>query len=199
MIKLTIFSLLSLTLSTVALADCFPLYEKKAAEIQKKDGYSTSVGGHIYQNPYSGQLGYWPGIKVAADIDNWAEDLVNAVKWGPYIYSFRSDDPRKAWLEAFRKSIKKDCKLPVENYDKLRAMLKELMEDGSFCPNNKIIDHKFLKGKNPFKDVLKKAVKDQRFAHYCQDESVADDSFRKIKDVNENDPETESSKTSSGQ
>lgn len=124
---------------------------------------------------------------------------MKAVKWGPYIYSFRSDDPRKDWPEAFRKSIKKDCKLPAENYDKLRAMLKELMEDGSFCPNNKILDHKFLKGKTPFKDVLKKALKDQRFAHYCQDESVADDSFRKEKDVDEKSSESEGSKTSSGQ
>lgn len=180
-------------------ADCFPLYEKKAEEIQKKDGYTTSVGGQVYQNPYSGQLGYWPGIKVNADIDNWAEDLVAAIKWGPYIYSFKSDDPRKEWLEAFRKAVKKDCKLPEDNHDKLRAMLKELMEDGSFCPDGKIIEHKFLKGKNPFKDVLKKAVKDQRFAHYCQDESVSDDSFRKIKEVDEAGSGKIESKSSSGQ
>lgn len=199
MIKTTLLTLFSLTLSSLTFADCFPLYEKKAAEIQKKDGYTTSVGGQVYQNPYSGQLGYWPGIEVSADIDNWAEDLVNAIKWGPFIYSFKSEDPRKEWLEAFRKSVKNDCKLPKDNHDKLRAMLKELMEDGTFCPNNKIIDHKIFKGKSPFKDVFKKAVKDQRFAHYCQDESVADDSFRKVKDVQENKSNEGSFKTSSGQ
>lgn len=197
---LKLIPVLFITLTSFELsADCFPLYEKKAEEIQKKDGYTTSVGGQVYQNPYSGQLGYWPGIKVNADIDNWAEDLVSAIKWGPYIYSFKTDDPRKEWLEAFRKAVKNECKLPKDNHDKLRAMLKELMEDGSFCPDNKIIEHKFLKGKNPFKDVLKKAVKDQRFAHYCQDESVSDDSFRKVKDVDEAGSDSAGGKSSSAQ
>lgn len=199
MIKFTFILCPVFLFTSSVFADCFPLYEKKAEEIQKKDGYTTSVGGQFYQNPYSGQLGYWPGMQVQADIDNWAEDLVSAIKWGPYIFGFSKDDPRKAWLEAFRKSVKSECKLPKDNYDKLRAMLKELMEDGSFCPDKKIIDHKFLKGKSPFKDVFKKAVKDQRFAHYCQDGSIADDSFRSVKDVDQKSSSDKANEGSSAQ
>lgn len=170
-----------LTPSFTYAQDCLKLYEAKASEIQKKDGYKTHVGGQvIIQN---GQLGYWPGIEVNADIDNWAEDLVAAIKWGPYSYPQRDDDPRKAWLEAFRKEIKSDCKLPKDNYDKLRSMLKELMEDGSFCPNGEILHHTLIGGKRAFKKVLSEAVKDQRFVKICQGKDVADTNDRSKKEV----------------
>jgi hypothetical protein len=64
-------------------------------------------------------------------------------------------------------------------------MLSELMEDGSFCPNQKIFDPGFFGGKGEFKKVLKEAIKDQRFSHYCLDKAVKDDSDRSIKSVDE--------------
>ena len=194
--KLTLLTLIITLSSPVFAESCLPLYEKKAESIQEKDGYSTSVGGQIVVQ--NGQLGYWPGIKVPAKIDNWARDLVDAIKWGPYIYSFSSEDPRKDWLEGFRKAIKKDCKLDENNYDKLRAMLTELMEDGSFCPEGKILGYKLFNGKKPYKKILQKAVKDNRFSQYCLDKSIVDDSFREVKNVDES-KESKKKKSSASQ
>lgn len=183
MIKSTL-AVLLFTLSSSLLAEsCFPLYQKVADDIQTKGAHDEYVGGQLYVN--QGQLGYWPGMKVSGHVDNWSQELIDAIKWGPFIWSASSEDPRKDWLEAFRKSIKDECKLPKDNYDHLRAMLKELMEDGSFCPGNKTLEPKFIKGKADFKKILKEAVKDQRFAHYCFDKAVKDDSDREIKDVSE--------------
>jgi hypothetical protein len=180
--KLLALSVMILSYNTYA-NSCLPLYEKKAEEIQKKDGYKERLGGQIYI--HNGQLGYWPGIEVSAYIDNWARDLVYAIKWGPGFFSYSKDDPKKEWLESFRKAIKDDCKLPHNNYDYLRAMLSELMEDGSFCPNQKIFDPGFFGNKSDFKKVLQSAVKDQRFSHYCSDKAVKDDSDRVIKSLDD--------------
>lgn len=193
------FILLLVLLSQIpANADsCFPLYDQESKRIQDKDGYTKNVGGQVFVQ--NGQLGYWPGIKVQANIDNWARDFVDAIKWGPYIYSFSSHDPRKDWLEAFRKSIKKDCKIPENDYDKLRAILTELMEDGSFCPEGKILRPKLLGGKSAFKKILKKAVEDQKFAHYCQDRSIVDESYREIKDIDKKRQSSDSKASGSNQ
>ena len=193
MIKYLLLLVLCLSFQ-VSAESCFPLYEAEAQRIQDKDGYTKNVGGQVYVQ--NGQLAYWPGIKVQATIDNWARDLVAAIKWGPYSITFSSEDPRKDWLEGFRKSIKRDCDLPENNHDKLRSMLTELMEDGSFCPNNKILEPKFFGGQKAFKKILKQAVKDQRFPQYCQSKAVADDSFRDVKDVNEQSKKSRSQKSS---
>lgn len=177
-----LFILLLVSTSTFA-GDCFPLYQKKADEIQDKGKHDQYVGGQLYVN--NGQLGYWPGVKVSGHVDNWSQEFIDAIKWGPFIWSATQDDPRKEWLESLRKSIKDECKLSKDNYDHLRAMLKELMEDGSFCQSEKILEPKFLGSKSEFKKVLKDAVKDQKFAHYCLDKAVADDSHRSVKDVEE--------------
>lgn len=181
--KLFLLIFLSLFCNLSLWADsCFPLYQQKADEIQEKDGYTKNVGGQIYVNQ-GGGLGYWPGVKVQADIDNWAEDFIRAIKWGPNTYSFRSEDPRKDWLEAFRKSIKDECKLPDKNYDKLQAMLKELMDDGSFCPENKILEPGFFGSKKAFVRIFKSAVQDKRFEQYCDVRAIKDDSMREAKDT----------------
>lgn len=185
------------SLSSPLLAEsCFPLYQKVADDIQKKGAHDEYVGGQIYVN--QGQLGYWPGIKVSGHVDNWSQELIDAIKWGPFIWSASSEDPRKEWLEAFRKSIKDECKLPKDNYDTLRAMLKELMDDGSFCPDGKTLEQKLLKGKSDFKKILKNAVNDQKFAHYCQDKAVQDDSHRAVKDVNDKDSKKNDSASKAG-
>lgn len=164
-----------MSLSTLTLADsCWPMYQAKADQIDKRDGYETHVGGQLYV--INGQLGYDPGMKVAAKIDNWARDFVDAIKWGPYSISFSSEDPREDWLKTLHKSIKKDCPTSADkDYESLRAMLKELMDDGSLCPQNKIFEPKLLGGKKDFKRVLTEAVKDQRFPQYCKLQAVADD------------------------
>lgn len=179
MIKL-ILVLTLVSVSSPIMADaCWSLYQNKAQEIQKEEGYDTYVGGQFYV--VYDQINYWPGMKVSARIDNWSQEFMDSIKWGPYSFSLSSKDPRKEWLEAFKKSIKNECPLPAEkDYDSLRAMLKELMDDGSFCPRNKILEPKFLGGKKGFKKVLAEAVKDQRFLQYCRSEAITDDSHREI-------------------
>jgi hypothetical protein len=181
--NLYVFFALAFVSTNLLAQSCFPLYEQKANAIQKRDGYETHIGGQIYIN--QGQLDYWPGITVQASISNWSKELVEAIKWGPFFFTVSDEDPRKDWLEAFRKSIRRECKLPEKNYDHLRAMLKELMEDGSFCPGNKILKPKLIKGKSEFKKVLKNAISEGRFNEYCRRPNVVNESYRKIKDVQE--------------
>ena len=167
----------------VSAESCWTLFEERQAYIQKEDGYKTYVGGHLYH--YRGNWGYHPGLKVEADIDNWAEDLLHAIKWGPYLYSMRSQDPRKEWLETFRKAASSQCKLTKGDYKELRSMLKDLMDDGSFCPANKITEPGFLGSKAQFKKVLIEAIETGRFNQYCNNPAVQDDTYRNIKDSDE--------------
>lgn len=171
---------------------CFPLYEKKAQEIQDDKAYTRNIGGQIYVD--NGQLNYWPGVEVPGHVDNWARDFVHAIKYGPGYYSGEGEDPKLTWLEAFRKTISDQCKLPKGNHNQLRSMLKELMEDGSFCPDKKILESTFLAPKKKFKEVLKDAVKDQRFVDICQGKNVANDSSRSIKEVPEKKEKSSESK-----
>jgi hypothetical protein len=164
----------------VSAASCLELYQLQGEEIQKKYGYTKYVGGQIYQNPYNGAIGYWPGIKVQGDIDNWAEDFFYAIKFGPFTFPPRTEDPRKKWLESFRKAVKDECDLPAGDYKEIRAILQELMNDGAFCPQGKIIEHKLLTGKRPFIIIMKEAIKDQRFSVYCHNKAVIDDSYRAV-------------------
>jgi hypothetical protein len=150
----------------------------KAAEIQKKKGYTQSVGGQLYVA--NGQLAYWPGLEVQADINNWAEDFYYAIKYGSNHTEF---DPRLKWLKAFRRVVKDECDLSEHNHDNLRVMLKELMEDGSFCPDQKILDSKGKK--KLYKQVLQEAVEANRFPQYCKSLGVKNDSSREIKDIQE--------------
>jgi len=181
MIKICLTLVLISLLPQAFAGSCFPLYEAEAERIQKKDGYTDHVGGQLYIN--NGQLGYWPGIPVQGKIANWARDLVDAIKWGPYWNVYPTEDARNAWLEDFRVSVRKDCDLDMDNHDKLRSMLQELMEDGSFCPGDKILESTFFKPKANFKKVFKQAVKDNRFPQYCQSKAVVNESFRDVKEV----------------
>jgi hypothetical protein len=185
MIKLAFVLLLSSSLSHASSVSCYPLYQAEAERIQKKDGFTDHIGGQFYVN--NGQLGYFPGIPVQGKIANWARDLVDAIKWGPYWNVHPDADPRNAWLEDFRVSVRKDCDLDMDKHDKLQSMLNELMEDGTFCPGGKMLESTFFKPKANFKKVFKQAVKENRFPQYCQSKAVVNDSFREVKEVEEKD------------
>lgn len=169
--------------SQVSAESCWKIYQAEADKINKEDGYSTHVGGQLYV--HQGSLGYWPGIKVAADIDNWAEDLVYAIKYGPMIMFSSKPDPRLDTLKALYKDIKKICPLEDKNekYDTFRAMLTELMDDGSFCPEGKILERPLLSRLKHFRKVVKDAVGKGQFQAQCQGLAVMDDSTREVKDT----------------
>lgn len=161
---------------------CWKLYEEESARIQKEKGHDTYVGGQV--TVQNGKIGYYPGIKVAAKIDNWARDLIHAIKWGPIMYPRSEDEPRREWLEAMQKSIKSDCPIKEEEqFNTVRAMMTELMNDGSFCPENKMLEPGFWSRPKEFKKILKAAVKDNRFPQYCMGKFVQDDSSRDVKEV----------------
>jgi hypothetical protein len=193
MVRLLLILVTFLISAPIMAASCNDLYEAKAAQIRKDKAYTTSVGNYLFIS--NNQLGYNPGIQVPGRVDNWASDFLDAVEWGPLFLSMTDENPRKDWLEAFRKSIKNDCDLPTNDYKILQTMLKELIDDGSFCPNNKILEPGFLKGKKDFKKVLKAAVSDQRFPEYCKKNSAHDDSSREVKSINSNQSEKKEAAT----
>jgi hypothetical protein len=177
----TILFIASLIFSSSLYAQsCWLMLEAEAAKINKEDGYTQNVGGQFFV--LNGQIGYWPGFQVPADIDNWAEDFVYAVKFGPMMMTYR-EDPRDNILHMFRKEIKDECDLPKDKHDKLRAMLKELMDDGSFCPGGVPLDRPFLSRWKHYKKVLSKAVSEGRFQEHCISKAVVDDASREVKDV----------------
>lgn len=162
---------------------CWPVYEAEEKKINEENGYTTHVGGQLYV--HNGQLGYWPGIKVQADIDNYAEDLILGIKWGPMIMFSSKEDPRLTMLEAIKKGISKDCPLKHDNsqHDILRSMLTELMDDGSFCPQGKALRPQFFSRWKNFRTILKEAVGRGKFQGECLGVAVIDSNQRGAKDV----------------
>jgi len=180
----TLILLTTLLLSTqVSAGSCWEIYQAEADKINKEDGYSTHVGGQLYV--HQGSLGYWPGIKVAADIDNWAEDLVYAIKYGPMIMFSSKADPRLDTLKAIYKDIKKICPIDdkKQKFETFRAMLTELMDDGSFCPDNKMLERPIFSRLKNFRKILKDAVVKGQFQAQCQGLAVMDDSSREVKEI----------------
>ena len=183
--------------TSVSAESCWPVYQAEADKINKEDGYTEEVGGQMYVS--NGQIGYWPGITVAADIDNWAEDFVYAIKYGPMIMTYKPD-PREDILKSLRKEIDDECSLPKENHDKLRSMLSELMDDGSFCPENKMLERPFFSRWKHYKKVVREAVKAGRFQSQCQSVAVQSDESREVKDVDSSSsPQKSSSSGTSAQ
>jgi hypothetical protein len=168
---LTIFLLSS---SAFAAADgCWPLLQAEAKRINERDGYQENVGGQVYV--LNGQIGYWPGITVDANIDNWAEDLERSISYGPQLITFgNQEDPQKEILEMFRKDLADDCILPTENYKSLQGMLKELMDEGAFCPDNKLLNRPLLGRWKNYKRVLRENVRAGRFQEQCQSVAIQD-------------------------
>jgi|GEM_PF-4656613 len=156
---------------------CWPLLKAEAQKINERDGYEESVGGQVYI--LNGQIGYWPGITVDANIDNWAEDLQRSIDYGPLMITFgNQEDPQKEILEMFRKDLDEDCMLPKDNYKNLQAMLKELMDEGAFCPENKLLSRPFLGRWKNYKRVVRDAVKSGRFQEQCQSVAIQDGNGR---------------------
>lgn len=181
----TLFCLITLLVSTQVSAEgCWPLYEEEARRINERDGYKERVGGQPYVTP-TGQLGWWPGIEVSADIDNWAEDLVLAIKYGPMITFSSKPDPRREFLEAMQSQISEDCQLTdkKEKFEGLRELLTRVMNEGEFCPGGALLEKGFFSRWSNFKKALRGSLAQGKFQDLCQGAAVLDDSTREIKDV----------------
>lgn len=168
--------LLILVFSSQALASegCWPLLKAEANKINAEDGHEESVGGQVYV--LNGQIGYWPGITVDANIDNWAEDLQRSIEYGPQLITFgNQEDPQKEILEMFRQDIAEDCILPKDSYKNLQSILKELMDEGAFCPENKLLSRPILGRWKHYKRAVRDAVKSGRFQEQCQSVAIQDE------------------------
>ncbi len=182
--KLLLF-LITLSFSSMTSAqNCSQIIRKEAERINEERGYTTHVGGQFYTNPWSGQIGYYPGIPVAAKIDNWARDLNDAILWGPYSMTSGIDERREI-LEGFHRSIRRNCKLPDDNHRTLRMMLRELYDEDVFCKNNTFLDRPFLRPWKHYHKVLVDSVKSGRFSEECAGVSVSNSSVREPKDVSD--------------
>ncbi len=153
---------------------CWPLLKTEANKINERDGYQESMGGQVYV--LNGEVGYWPGITVDANIDNWAEDLQRSIQYGPQLITFgNQEDPQKTILEMFRQDLAEDCVLPKDNYKSLQSILKELMDEGAFCPENKLVSRPMLGRWKHYKRITRDAVKSGRFQDECQSVAIQDD------------------------
>lgn len=169
---------------SVSASACLAQYEAEAKRINERDGYKERVGGQPYVTP-GGQLGWWPGIEVSADIDNWAEDLVLAVKYGPMITFSSRPDPRREFLEAMQSQLSEDCR-PAdqkEKFEGLRQILTRMLEDGDLCPGGQRMSPGFFSRWGEFKRVFRRALASGKFQEQCQGSAVVDDSSREVKDV----------------
>lgn len=197
----TLFCLITLLLSTQVSAEgCWPLYEEEARRINERDGYKERVGGQPYVTP-TGQLGWWPGIEVSADIDNWAEDLVLAIKYGPMITFSSKPDPRREFLEAMQSQIGEDCQLTDkrEKFEGLRELLSRMMTERDFCPGGAMLEKGFFSRWSNFKKALRSSLARGKFQELCQGPAVVDDSNREVKDVTSRGRATDNPSSARGQ
>lgn len=195
--KVIILLLTSLAATTTHAVSCWPLYEAEQKKIDEEGAYSVYVGGQFYQA--GGQLSYDPGIKMAGYVENWVRDLLDSIKWGPSTQIYQRKNHRKEWLETLQDSMDKNCKIRSEEFEDLRSMLKVLMDDGSFCPDNQILKPGFFGGKGSFKKALKAALKEHKFTEYCQKEAIQDDSDRLIKEIPQGEKKSKSNNQASEQ
>lgn len=194
--KMLILPLVYLFLSQTALANCFPIYKKEEKRISDKKAYTVRVGDQLTIK--NGQLGYDPGIEVAGKVDNWVRDYLEAIEWGAN--SIEKEDPRREWLSALYKSVKQECPDADKNqYKILRAMLTELMKDGTLCPGEQVLKSTVLAPYAQFKKALGSAIKDQRFVDVCQNKVISnspDRSSRKDSSSDTTKPVTKANKAS---
>lgn len=170
-------TILLLSSSAFAGEGCWQLLKEEAAAIDKRDGYQQTVGAQfILMNE---QLVYYPGISMRANIENWAEDFEEAIKYGPMLSLFSSDDDyRKEILDMFRKDIAEDCILPKDDYKNLQVILRELVDEGAFCPEGKLLSRPLLGRWKHYKKVVRDSVKAGRFQELCQSVAIQDSSDR---------------------
>jgi hypothetical protein len=161
---------------------CWDALKAHAQKINEEEGGHDQVAAQVYS--LNGQIGYWPGITVDSGIENWAQDFSRAITDGPKVITFgNQEDRQKQILEMFHEEISEDCILPEGNHAPLRAMLKELMDEGAFCPQGEMLKRPMLGRWKNYKRVALDAVKGGRFQELCQSVAIDDQSIGEGKDI----------------
>ncbi|MFA5583549.1 MAG: hypothetical protein WDA09_04975 [Bacteriovoracaceae bacterium] len=182
---LILLSLVTLTLNLWAKSDCEALYEAEVAEIAQKSDRPTRVGDKVYVNPYSGGLGYSPGVEMTSYGPNWAREFLGAINDGPELTSFSiTKGKKKEFLNDLRKELSSVCKLKADpEHKNLRAFLKQQLDQQNFCPEGKILKPTMFGSYKRFHKIVKNALADSDDMSLCDNKVVQDDSHRKVKDT----------------
>jgi len=176
------FIALLLPTATFATDGCWGALKGEIEKINQEAGGQEQLAGQVYS--LNGQIGYWPGITVDSNIDNWAQDFSRAITDGPKLITFgNQEDRQKQILEMFHEEISEDCILPEGNHSALRSMLKELMDEGAFCSHGEMLKRPMLVRWKHYKRVVLDAVKGGRFQDQCQSVAIDDQSIGEGKDL----------------
>lgn len=165
-------------------SECQKRYEEEAQRISEKSDVPARVGDRVHINPYSGALGYSPGISVTSYGPNWARDFLWAIADGPEMTSFSiTKGKKKEFLEGMKKELSSVCKLKEDpQYKNLRAFLKQQLDQQRFCPEGKILKPTLFGSFKRFHKVAKSALEDSDNFGLCDQKVVQDDSHRQVKE-----------------
>lgn len=140
------------------------------AEAQKysEEHVVTTAGTPIN---YHGTWMLWGSVSYSDDTFNNAKHLYLAADGGSFP-TYGSSDPVGKLIKLFRDEIAEDCYLPTSDDTIVRSILKELMDEGDFCPNNKMLERGSIFVWSKYRKVLLHAVKSGRFQTECQSVAV---------------------------
>lgn len=163
---------------------CQKLYEKEVQRISEKSDVPARVGDRVYINPYSGGLGYSPGIEMTSYGPNWAREFLGAILEGPEMTSFSiTKGKKKEFLAGMKKELSSVCKLKEDfQYKNLRAFLKQQLDQQSFCPEGKILKPTLFGSFKRFHKVAQSALQDSDDFGLCDQKVIQDDSHRLFKE-----------------
>jgi hypothetical protein len=150
---------------------CFKIYEEEKARLDKKFKQTKTVGQSLQiQNQ---QFIFFPGHEVSVPVKSWVSDFLGAMN-SQSLWSDLDQEEEKV-LKGFRNAIKDECSLKKKEYSVLIIMLKESMNDGTFCPDGKMIDRPLLNPWKKFHEALIKKIESGAFQEYCVDKNLTID------------------------
>ncbi len=148
---------------------CWPLL-KGEADKYSQENVVTTPGTPVN---YNGAWGLWGSVSYSDDSFNTAKHLYQAIEGSQFLDLSGSDNPVAKILKTFSEEIQDDCYLPGDDHKKLQGILQTLMNEGDFCPNNKMLERGsvfFVWSK--YRKVLSHAVKSGRFQEECQSVAI---------------------------
>jgi hypothetical protein len=150
---------------------CWPLL-KAEADKYSQENVVTTLGTPIN---YNGSWGLWGSVSYADDTYNTAKHLYQAIEGSQFLDLSGSNNPVAKILKSFSEEIQDDCYFPSDEHKKLQGILQTLMNEGDFCPNNKMLERGSFFVWSKYRKVLSHAVKSGRFQEECQSVAIQDD------------------------
>lgn len=150
---------------------CFKIYEEEKARLDKKFKQTKTVGQSL--QIHNQQFILFPGREVSVPVESWVSDFLGAIN-SQSLWSDLDQEEEKI-LKGFRNAIKDECPLKKKDYSVVIIMLKEAMNDGTFCPDRKMIDRPLLAPWKKFHQALVKKIEAGAFQEHCVDKNLTID------------------------